>query len=203
MQRGEPSLECAVPGGVVRVSAQIVTQQQLIPGRQGTGLDNMQMVRPAPWQGRGGTKAGPASRCSETHTPASAGHPLARLPRPDHRSPGTASSHLTRTAARCSHSVSRCCFGRPLCLHSCLHRRGIPRPGLGSHARRPGGCQSAPHHRDELLPGPGPLHRKNPGYAPLVNARARSRSGGLPESAEYTTLSPEHEDYRRAQIAHR
>ncbi|MGW2404038.1 hypothetical protein ACWCXK_05865 [Streptomyces sp. NPDC001739] len=26
---------------------------------------------------------------------------------------------------------------------------------------------------------------------------------GLPESAEYTTLSPEHEDYRRAQIAHR
>uniref|UniRef100_J1RP70 Uncharacterized protein n=1 Tax=Streptomyces auratus AGR0001 TaxID=1160718 RepID=J1RP70_9ACTN len=32
---------------------------------------------------------------------------------------------------------------------------------------------------------------------------ARSRSGGLPVSAEYTTLSPEHEDYRRAQIAHR
>jgi hypothetical protein len=28
------------------VSAQVVTQQQLIPGRQGTGLDNMQMVRP-------------------------------------------------------------------------------------------------------------------------------------------------------------
>ncbi|MFF3788104.1 hypothetical protein [Streptomyces sp. NPDC001933] len=25
----------------------------------------------------------------------------------------------------------------------------------------------------------------------------------LPVSAEYTTLSPEHEDYRRAQIAHR
>lgn len=46
MQRGEPSLECALPGGVVRVAAQIVTQQHLIPGRQGTGLDNMQMVRP-------------------------------------------------------------------------------------------------------------------------------------------------------------
>ena len=46
MQRGEPSLECAVPGGVVRVAAQIVTQQHPIPGRQGTGLDNMQMVRP-------------------------------------------------------------------------------------------------------------------------------------------------------------
>src|SRR5215467_11335868 len=42
MQRSEPSLECAVPGGVVRVSAQVV-MQQLIPGRQGTGLDNMQM----------------------------------------------------------------------------------------------------------------------------------------------------------------
>jgi hypothetical protein len=28
------------------MSAQVVTQQQLIPGRQGTGLDNMQMVRP-------------------------------------------------------------------------------------------------------------------------------------------------------------
>lgn len=27
--------------------------------------------------------------------------------------------------------------------------------------------------------------------------------GSLPESAEYTTLSPEYEDYRRAQIAHR
>jgi len=39
MQRGEPSLECAVPGGVVRVAAQIVTQQHLIPGRQGTVLD--------------------------------------------------------------------------------------------------------------------------------------------------------------------
>ena len=33
MQRGEPSFECAVPGGVVRVAAQGVTQQQLSPGR--------------------------------------------------------------------------------------------------------------------------------------------------------------------------
>jgi hypothetical protein len=46
MQRGEPSVERAVPGGVVRVAAQVVTQQHLIPGRQGTGLDYVQMVRP-------------------------------------------------------------------------------------------------------------------------------------------------------------
>jgi len=46
MQRGEPSRECAVPGGVVRVASQLVTQQPLIPGREGAGLDNLQVVRP-------------------------------------------------------------------------------------------------------------------------------------------------------------
>jgi hypothetical protein len=34
-------------------------------------------------------------------------------------------------------------------------------------------------------------------------ARARSRSVGVPEPAEYATLSREHEDYLRAQVAHR
>src|SRR5215471_3669870 len=58
MQRGEPSLECAVPGGVVSVSAQVVTQQQLIPGRQGTGLDNMRMVRSGAGRAAAVQKAG-------------------------------------------------------------------------------------------------------------------------------------------------
>lgn len=32
---------------------------------------------------------------------------------------------------------------------------------------------------------------------------AEAGSGGLPGPAEYTTLSPEHEDCRRTRIAHR
>jgi hypothetical protein len=45
VHRGEPSFECAVPGEVVSVAAHVVTQQ-LIPGRESAGLDNMQTVRP-------------------------------------------------------------------------------------------------------------------------------------------------------------
>jgi hypothetical protein len=43
------------------------------------------------------------------------------------------------------------------------------------------------------------LRRKSVAF--IGEGEARSR--GLPVSAEYTTLSPEHEDYRRARIAHR
>jgi hypothetical protein len=46
MQVGEPPLQSRVPGNVIRVAAQVITQQPLIPGRRRAGLDNVKVVRP-------------------------------------------------------------------------------------------------------------------------------------------------------------
>jgi len=46
MHCSEVPLQSRVPGNVVRVTAQVITQQPLIPRREGAGLDNVQVVRP-------------------------------------------------------------------------------------------------------------------------------------------------------------